>query len=227
MNAVYHLARADYESVYAEATRLGKYEKKPNCPKCGIQRWKRTPPLVIEWVDSSNVIADFTFTGGLSEIMINDRVRSCLVNNSLSGFEFGPVSMTQNPKLKKPVRPNSRSKSRVWLPYNGPQLWELQVTSTCRLNIEKSGWKLVSECDVCHWQDFDIDEKASFEDAPLYIDAHTWDGSDVFMLRELDLVFVTDKAAKALSKARFSNLAIEKRGRILGDTNVNLVSRQN
>ena len=222
MTAIYDLTRRDYDSRYADCSRIGSYRRNPNCPKCGTQRWKRTRPLVIEWEEGADVIADFTFPGS-EEIMVTNRVREFLEGSGLRGFEFGPVSMEQNRKLKKPRRPNPRKK-RVWLPYEGPLLWELWTTSLCRLNLDKSKRTLLSECPVCHWREYVVDEETPLENS-FFVEARSWDGSDFFRIQDLDLTFVTEKAARALAKQEFTNLLIEKRGKIVGDTRFNMLAK--
>jgi hypothetical protein len=213
VEAIYDLTRADYE-IYAEAyVDESSYLKRPDCARCDAQRWDRVSPLVIEWEAGSDEIADFTFMCVLEEIMVTQRVREFMEENAFTGVGFGPVAMVQNPRLRRPMRPNARSKKRIWLPYGGPTLWELKITSSCHLNLKRSKWALLSECPVCHQQDFDVDRKRPMKKS-FFVHAESWDGSDFFRIAECGLIFVSGRAAKAMAKAKFSNLEIAKRGAI-------------
>src|SRR4051794_24404018 len=120
----FDLARRDYDGVFAHALMSGTYEQLPRCPKCKLAGRRRVPPLVIEWDRGSNVIGDFTWPAGLGELVVTDRVRTCIESNRFSGVRFEGVEMVQRRGLKKP-RTESRARSRVWLPYEGPPLWNL------------------------------------------------------------------------------------------------------
>ena len=97
---IFDLTRLDYD-VYADASRIGTWSSKPACPKCKTPRRKRIPPLVIEWNEGSDVMADVTFTGGLEDIVVTGRVRTFIKQHRLSGVQFGAVSMIQDRWLKK------------------------------------------------------------------------------------------------------------------------------
>jgi hypothetical protein len=214
MTKIYDLTPATYnlyEDVLAEASVVGTFVKGPACSRCKESQWERISPLVIEWEEGSDVIADFTWPCGLDERVVTQKVKDCLDNHGFIGVSLGPVEMFQNPKLKKPARVGARNKKRIWLPYEGPRLWDLSTTSWCNLDVQKSKRTLIKECDICHRKQYDVLDGA----APLVVDPKTWDGSEFFKIRELgDLVFVLEKVKKVFEKAGFANVKIEERGRI-------------
>jgi hypothetical protein len=211
MYTIFDLSREDYLDRFATAGIRGTFVEAPPCPKCKGGRRKRVAPLVIEWEPGSDVVGDFTWPRGLEQLVVTQRVRDCLEPKGFSGFSFGPVSMVQDPKLRMPVRLNSRTKKRIWLPYSGPPLYDLGVTSWCHLDLEKSGRSLLDECTACHRQQFSIISG----DMPLVIDPNTWDGSDFFRIREIGgVVFVVGSVQKVFEAMQFSNVKVERRGRI-------------
>ncbi|UCH34929.1 MAG: hypothetical protein JSV65_00805, partial [Armatimonadota bacterium] len=102
--------------------------------RCIVKR-ERIQPLVIEWEPGSDVIGDFTWAE--IGIMVTERVGKALLEH-FRGFELGPVEMIQNPRLKRPTRITRRTKPRVWLPYEGPPLYELCVTARVSADLDRS-----------------------------------------------------------------------------------------
>ena len=191
------------------------YPEGPGCPQCGIARQQRVGVLVMEWEAGSDVVADFTFLPVLEFIVVTERVRSFFEKNRFTGLKFGSVSMIQHSTLQKPLRPNKKTKKRIWLPYEGPPLWELIITSHCRLNLEKSRWKLLKQCDSCGAQEFDEDKGRGLPwEQRLVVDKSDWAGSDFFRIDEHPNVYVTQRAAAAIHSAGFSNVKVGQVGTI-------------
>jgi hypothetical protein len=205
----FDLVRNDYRSVYAHALMSGTYEQLPRCAKCRLAARKRVPPLVIEWDYGSIVIGDFTWPAGLGEIAVTDRVKSCIVSNGFSGVSFDTVKMVQRQGLKKP-RKDSKARTRVWLPYDGPPLWSLVVTSWCDLDVAASARSFVSECDECKRMRMIVHDSA----APLVVMPETWQGTGFFCIRELEMVFISEAVKKAIEQHDFTNVQMKERGYI-------------
>ena len=204
----YDLVREDYCSLYAEALMSGTYEQLPRCPRCKLAARMRVPPLVIEWDYGSNVIADFTWPAGLGEVIVSDRVKTCFVMRGFSGVGFEPVEMVQREGLKKPRR-ETKSKTRVWLPYSGPSLWSLVVTSLCNMDVALSARIIESECDGCDRTRMVVRESA----APITIKPESWQGTDFFRIREMGgIVFISDSVKHAIEEHGFTNVQMKARG---------------
>jgi len=208
MPIFFDLVRQDYRNVYAHALMSGTYEQLPRCPKCKLAARRRVAPLIIEWDYGSNVVADFTWPAGLGEIVVSDRVKSYVVSNGFSGVRFEPVEMVQRQGLKK-SRKDSKARSRVWLPYDGPPLWNLVVTSWCHLDIAASARSLVHECDGCNRKRMIVHDSA----APLVVRPETWQGTDFFCIREMEkMVFVSEEVKQAIEQEGFTNVEMKERG---------------
>jgi hypothetical protein len=105
----------------------------------------RVQPLIIEWLPDSDVVGDFTCTGFDSDWVVTEKVGEMLLER-FNGFELGPVEMIQDPKLKRTRQITRRGKTRVWLPYEGPPLYEIWVTTEVEADMERSTLK-VTETD--------------------------------------------------------------------------------
>lgn len=164
--------------------------------------------LVIEWEYGSNVIGDFTWVG--EEVVVSDKVRECIESRGFSGVGFEPVEMTQRQALKRP-RKISKARARVWLPYDGPPLWALLVTSWCHLDVMLSGRSIVTECDVCNRRRMIVHDSK----APLIIKPESWTGTDFFFIREMEkLVFISGVVKQAFEQHGFTNVTMKERGKV-------------
>jgi hypothetical protein len=185
---------------------------------------------VIEWQPGSALIGDFTWPAG--EVVITDRVLKALQQHFKS-FEVGPVEMVQNPKLKKPVRPSRRTQPRVWLPYEGPPLYDLTVTSWVNFDDERSSAFLVRRCNVCGRERWTVDgvEKTELhwdKDRANYVRTHyprqagrglfvreaDLSGQDIFGIDRRGGLHCTAKVKDFIESEGFTNVAFEE----IGDT---------
>ncbi len=200
------------------------------CPKCGklLEPRKRLGEMVIEWAPpidkyspGSDVIADFYIVGYLPlSIMISDRCYHFLVESEFRSFDFGPIHMFQDPKLKRPIRPTVRTKKRVWLPYLGPPLHELLVTGNAKVDCDVNHVE-VSEHLVCsRCQRYQKVFQRPSNMAPWIVRHADWDGTDMFRLSfpdpdfNAELCFVTEKLKNALLAEGFTNVGFEPHGYI-------------
>jgi hypothetical protein len=102
-------------------------------------------PLVLEWEVGSDTVGDFTWPSG-GRVAVKQSAFEAMATR-LPDLISAPVEMVQDPKLKVPKR-KSRSKPRVWLPYQGPPLVELVVDRFVQL-LPETTTELVSRCEVC------------------------------------------------------------------------------
>ncbi len=202
---IYHFANPhDYR--FARAGRLGTWSPDPGpgaCPECGRSRQKRIPPLIIEWLPDSDHVGDFTWPGLNDEVVVTQSVREAL-EQEFDALEFLPIKMFQDPKLKRPRRITRRTKPRIWLPYEGPPLWELHSTTTCSLDREQSNVRLEKVCSTCGRPKF---IRPPFEDRHLVVDRATWGGEDIFKTREYTgWLFCTERAKQFVELQGFTNV---------------------
>lgn len=213
MTIFYNIIRKDYMDRYATALMASEYRVAPPCPSCRLSYRERIPPFTIEWVYGSNIVADFTWPQGLENQIVSDGVRSTLVSKKLTGIDFEPIVMFQKPGLKVP-RKESKSKTRVWLPYKGLPLSRLVVTSECALDLQASGRSLETECSKCGRNRMHVADK----NAPLVGKCGSWDGADIFRINEMGgLVFVVQRVAQLLENCGFTNVQYKERGYIQGN----------
>lgn len=118
------------DDSYARASRRGTWE--------GTER---VQPLVIEWEPGSDVIGDFTWPGFDSDIVVTNRVAEVFRESQVAGVELGPVEMVES---AEDAQRRSR-KRRVTLPYQGPALWDLWVTTWVRADVEQSSIRVVRD----------------------------------------------------------------------------------
>jgi len=211
MNDIYQL-RHEYDERYARATRLGTWfpDDAELCQECGASNSSRVRPLVIEWEPGSDVIGDFTWPGLLDDIIVSQGVRESL-EGRFSGFEFGPVIMNQDPKSQKSSTAKGREKPRVRLPYKGPALWDLWVTSWCHFDVFASGMVMEKECQTCHRKFF----KPPDNEEILIIDPRTWNGTHIFKTYEYPAcVFCVEEVKLEIEKNRFTNISLSRHGHI-------------
>jgi hypothetical protein len=132
------------DSSFARAVGVGAWTSGTGlCPECGGSDQRRAQPLVFEWQPGSDVIASFTWTG--IGVVVKDELASAL-KNLFRGFEPGPVEMVQQRRLQRPNRPRIH---RVWLPYEGPPLSEMWVTTVVQVDRERSTIELMRTCGTC------------------------------------------------------------------------------
>ncbi|MBM83024.1 MAG: hypothetical protein CMJ78_20885 [Planctomycetaceae bacterium] len=186
------------------------------CPTCRRVHRCGEFERVIEWPvgkydTGSDVIGDLTWHGAANEVLVSDRVRAMLQDRTAS-LEFRAIGMWQDPKVKKPKHPRNTTKRRVWLPYAGPPIWELQVKSICRLNWKAMNLSIKSQCSECHNVVYHISDKQ------LIIDEATWDGAPIFRIDESDMIFVIDELLSGFQKNGFTNYRV-RRTALISDSN--------
>jgi hypothetical protein len=202
-------------SAFAEATRRGTWYLPPGvrgiCPECGRPNERRVPPLIIEWEVGSDKVGAFTWPGFDEEIVVTQDVRD-LIERRFGHVTFNTIEMYQQPKLKRPERITRRTKPRVWLPYEGPPIWDMTPTKTCNLDLVKSRFHLEYVCATCQRPKYTTPR---FEDRDLAIDPTTWEESDIFYIAEcVGLTFCTERVVDAINGAGFTNVDFLLDGRI-------------
>ena len=201
---LYHFDSPD-NYKYAQATRRGTWypQKSKICPECFTARQKRVSPLLIEWEPGSDMIGDFVWPAFNDDLVVSQRVRE-FFQDRFSGIEFGAVEFWQEKKLKQPKKMTCRSKPRVWLPYSGPQLWDLIPTSWCHLDHPKSNVTITKACSTCGKILYRVPT------APhryLVVDLSTWEGYDIFRIYENSgLIFCTEQVKEIVEQAGFTNV---------------------
>jgi hypothetical protein len=131
------------DPAFAQAGRRGSWSESPGvCPECTGSRQHRIPPLVLEWQPGADVVGDFVWVG--PDLACRRQVIEALSARFL-GPVGGPVEMAQDAK----VRRTPRAKSRVWLPYEGPELRELLTDVIVPFDPKRSSVRVEKVCSTC------------------------------------------------------------------------------
>lgn len=179
-------------------------------------RHRRVAPLIIEWTvhrwePGSDLIGDITELGTSPDIIVSEKVRRLLEPREPS-VGFRAFGMHQDPKLKRPKRVTARTKRRVWLPYEGPPLWELVVESSCGTDLARSGWAEPTHCSTCGRKDYKRTDSTKHDVFP----ANNWDGSMAF--RHADYlgnpIVVTEDFVSLMKSEGVTNLSVRRIGAI-------------
>lgn len=195
-----------YAQAYVDETNP---PKRSLCMACKVGDCELVRPLILEWAEGSDLVGDFTWPSLGREVMIvTDRVRKKCEELHLQHLRFDPITFHQNLRLKRPTRVTSRTKRRVWLPYEGPPLWDMQPLHWGHLDALKSGMSLNRQCEQCgfrFWKFNDINK--------LIIPRKELDGSGIFKIHERPASVYCDSTIKsAFESAGFTNIIFEPRG---------------
>jgi hypothetical protein len=222
------------DAQFAEAGCRGAWSDGLYCPECRGSTEERIQPLILEWRAGSDRIGDFTCTGVCSGFAVSEQAGKAL-QRYFKGFELGPVKMIQGTKLKKPKRVTKRTKPRVWLPYAGPMLYELWVTTWVHMDRERTSAKLVRCCNRCGNERYELSGAEShtsrwnvrtmaldhFHTARvpgqgLYVRSGDLADADIFGVREFSgWIFCTDRVKKFVEEQQFTNVTFWEHGEVV------------
>ncbi len=202
------------------------------CKECTASQQTRIQPLGLEWEAGSDRIGDFIWASGF-DVAIQEPVFDALLER-FCGFEKGPVEMIQEPMLKKPIRRTNRTKPRVWLPYGGPPLFELWITTMVQMHPSSSA-ALVKECHTCDYkmyhlegverQDYQYDASsgklvnvhtARVSDQGIFVEKADLHDADIFRVAEFPgLILCTDRVKEFIEREGFTNVNFLQYGDVL------------
>jgi hypothetical protein len=209
---------------YAPASGRGTWSPgKGLCPECTASSQERIQPLVLEWEPGSDEIGDFTWPG-LGNAAVTERARDVLMK--LGGSEPRAVEMYQDTKLKRPRSPR-RAIPRIWLPYEGPPLFDFRVMHCLHADPEKSSVTLVRGCGTCDWRRYEVagierrettwdrerpsSEKIHIPREPgrgIYVRESQLAEGGLFRVQEFPAwMLCTDSAKERMEEASLSNIA--------------------
>ncbi len=163
------------------------------------------PPYVIEWnrdrwCGRLQVVGDFSWPGA-GDLTVSDRVKRLCEQNEITGLSFYPVEA-------RPPKPSRKGGKVVQV--NAPPIWYAKPTMTAHLNIEKSGRRILNECQVCGFRTWEI-----APNAPVVVETSANSPlPDVFVIAEIGIVFCTERFRDLIRDNQLSNVETKLRGTI-------------
>lgn len=205
------------DDVFAQAVRLGTWLKGEGCKVCGRSTEKRVPPLVIEWISGSDVIADFVWPGFGEEVIISDRVRIAFEQKyRFRSFECLPIRMVEPGWRARRVKTKSAKSPRsrvVALPYEGPPLWELRPTVSIGVVRSRSNFKY-EYCAACAREFWEREEPRDPTNA--VVPEESVRDLEIFSSKECAFILCKDVVKRAVESEGFTNVRFEAWG-IIGE----------
>jgi hypothetical protein len=196
------------------------------CDACGYYTgYPRPAKRVVEWLEGSNTICSFIWPARLiAEVLVTEEVSEVLRG---TGVESLPVEFYQDPKLRKPKRITKRTKPRVWLPYEGPPLYDLWVGTWVHADLTRSSLQLAQICSACGREVYKVEgieqrkhrwdatkrdlveiHKPRVERKGIYVHQEDLRGVDIFRLYELGgRIFCTERLKTLIEAGRFTNVS--------------------
>jgi hypothetical protein len=208
-------------------------EKQGVCEACGASDEERVSPLIIEWQSGSDQVGDFIWPDmPLDAALSANAVRK--LQGKVGGFALGPVEMLQNRRLKRPTKPNRRTRPRIWLPYDGPPIYDLLVTKTVPADMDRSSLRFISKCSICGNESYELDGVECAEviwspqdgagvimrhprkkNCGLYVARKYLPRPTIFRVREWDgWILCTDSARVIIEDAALTNVKFEEVGEV-------------
>lgn len=198
---VYLLEGLGNSALFASFACVGTWSDDRICSVCGEASARLSEPLQIEWDDGTDQIGDFSWGG--YNCVVRDAARSFLESHAFE-LKFGEVQV---------VAPTERTRRpRVEFPYRGPTLSWPTPLSRLRLDEERSGVQLLSDCLSCGQRRY------TFRRDGIAFRRSTWKGEKIFLVeqfRRSSAMFLTEEGVAALLQGGFSNLSPRLAGEII------------
>ena len=180
---------------YAQFSHVGTWSHGYVCKSCGHGTSILLEPIQVEWDFGTDRIGSFAWCGYTCIVL--DQVLQFLINNKFE-CRFGRV------EVMPPEKPTKRYKGikRVSHPYTGPNLHWLIPTAQVKLNEERSGVKLESDCQACGQKHY------TFRRTGIIIDSKNWNGQKMFLVdqfKKSGITFITESALELLNQQEFTN----------------------
>jgi len=225
---IWQFTSPDDDDTFAAGGRRGSWSPVGRvCPECSSSTERRTQSLLLAWLPGSDTVGDFTDCGFSHDFAVTERVVAAL-QDSFHGSEPGAVEMVKDHDYS----PSRRGKRGVRLPYSGPALHELWVTTWVHLDRDRSSVELERTCSTCHierWEvfgverwdsDYDIERNQlvrtkteRLPNAGIFVREAELKGASIFRVHEFPgCVFCTDSVRELIEKEGFTNVAFLEMG---------------
>ncbi|ASV05835.1 hypothetical protein B2G47_07165 [Leptospira interrogans serovar Canicola] len=207
-----------FNDLYAKASRINYEYPEP-------QDSKRIKPLVFIWESGSDLIGDFTWPGFDDNIIITERVCDFFYSEKILGFEPAPVEILENNLKRKKIK-------YVNMPYRGPRLFDLWVTTWVHFNIQYSTVDRFQDEDGFYYKVNGIVKNESLWDSQtmelkkvkisrisrkgIFVHKNDLHGSNIFGILEFpEWIFCTEKMKRLIELNSFTNVSFLEMGNLL------------
>lgn len=208
---IYELGPDNYEERFLHAVVVRTKGDTRKCPECHVMIPTTYNPRRIRWyfdryLPFTEEIADFTWPGGTSIMMVRDDVKPRM-EVLLPGAEFHKVEIVPPDVPKKPSSKSIHRNNRLQL-IQGLPLWQVTTRVTIEMDMAASGRKVIEVCATCGHTRYAVTPGAKFVIPSDELANATW-----FRLYESGGPFyVIDSLADRLASCHFTNLKIRKVG---------------
>lgn len=185
---------------YAGFAVLGTWSEGTSCKICRYPNCNYIEPLLVEWVEGSDVIGDITLSG--YEMIVTKRVKDFFMENDYK-CKYKKIEYV------KPTTPNKQRK-RVQFPYNGPKLSWVIPKEIIKLDEEKSDVYLDIDCKECG------SKRYKFRLDGLVINREDWNGQKMFTIKQYKhKIYVTEEGLSEIQSQGFKNYSYKEVGEII------------
>lgn len=184
------------------------------CTHCG-REWDKDllihDDIALEIVLSNNYYSDFL--GVIYHVLISDKVYNLLKNEKVTGFHLKDVVIKSvldlsSEKLKELSKRGYIVKK---FSHEKPLYYRLLVDGNAQAH-KNSEVILTEFCEICGFELYTTIGKSYIDPFhPIYIDMQTWNGDDLFLVKELgSRIFCTEKFKNIYNNNNLSGLIFDK-----------------
>lgn len=203
----------DLGKRFAGGVIIGNYpSKKINCSVCR-REWVKDL-LLDEQVQLTIALSGSRFPDFLGCVyteLISEKVREVFIKKNITRYHLGEIQIlsanTISLKDKKELRRDGLQIKNIAV--EPPNYYRLFIDGKAELH-EKSGIVLVEKCEVCGYQKYRPKDKNNFFPT-LYLKDGSWDGSDLFRVKEFPaVVFCSERFVEIYKKNNLTGLLFDK-----------------
>jgi hypothetical protein len=211
MTKIYALSQEPSE--YAQAGELKPWARgSDRCPVCGLWSSREWAPIKLYWEPGSERVGDFVWPYLDRDLVVQEHVADTL--KLFAGFEVRPIEFVENPQKRLPKRP-----PRVTLPYEGPPLSELWITTWADIDRGLTTAELLSRCDACGKEKWKYSPwVGSFTEQPMGVPVSAGQlvGAGLFRVRQFSgWSLCTEPVRDAIVEAGFTNVYLTEVGKVV------------
>jgi hypothetical protein len=175
------------------------------CKACGWHWQVYSPPLLMQWERSTDLIGDFSWDGPFGYLYVVRENVATKLHEMQFDCSFLPTEYV-------PLKRKLNMRQRTWYPHESPNLLWGVCDTFVDLDMKLSSVELISSCSVCGAQRF------TFRNNGIVIRRRNWRGNMMFRVTTNSnslATFVTEQGRKLIQKADLSNVAFSEAGEII------------